>query len=157
MKNALMFCLTLFFSNALLAQPPVQDNAATHARLGNLGRVYGKIIDAETKKPVEFASVVVFKTGAQQDSMVGGNLTVDNGDFNIEDLPLGGLKVKISFVGYQDYVKMVKLAVPNNVEMDLGDLLLKSDSKMLEGVVISAEKEQMQLSLTQVARYAPIS
>jgi hypothetical protein len=66
------------------------------------GRVYGKIIDAKTKKPVEFASVVVL--WHNKDSLLGGALTQENGDFNIENLPsMGGFRLKVTQVGYKTY------------------------------------------------------
>ena len=142
-------CLTM----ALFAQKPTQGGAPAAnnpmARMGNIGRVYGKIVDATTKKPVEFASVVILRPMGQgkTDSIIGGGLTLQNGDFNVEKLPFGGLKVKVTFVGYQDFLKVVTLFPPDNAEIDMGDLMLKSDSKILQSVEVTAQKAQMQLSL----------
>ena len=58
------------------------------------GRVYGKFFDARTNKPLEFVVLRVYK----EDSMVvkeknplvlGGALSQANGEFTIEDLPVG--------------------------------------------------------------------
>ena len=150
-KKSLVSLLLLGFSIALFAQKPTGAPAAggnaMAARMGNIGRVYGKIVDATTKKPVEFASVVIVRSMGPRDSILGGGLTLENGDFNVEKLPFGPLKVKVSFVGYVDYVKTFMLVPPDNAELDLGDLTLKTDAKVLDAVQVTAEKAQMQLSL----------
>jgi outer membrane receptor protein involved in Fe transport len=150
-KKLTSFILFASISLTLFAQKPTGGPPAgaggMAARLGNIGRVYGKIVDATTKKPVEFASVVVVRSMGKKDSILGGGLTLENGDFNVEKLPFGPLKIKVTFVGYVDYGKTFMLVPPDNAEMDLGDLALKTDAKVLDAVQVTAEKAQMQLSL----------
>ena len=151
LKKIRVSLLLLGFSMALFAQkpmgaPPAGGNAMA-SKMGNIGRVYGKIVDATTKKPVEFASVVIVRSMGPRDSILGGGLTLENGDFNVEKLPLGPLKVKVSFVGYVDYAKTFMLVPPDNLEIDLGDLVIKTDAKVLDAVQVTAEKAQMQLGL----------
>ena len=76
-----------FFSFLIKAQAPTGGaNKDMMKALKDIkGRVYGKIIDAKTKKPVEFASVVVL--WYNKDSLLGGALTKENGEFAIEGLP----------------------------------------------------------------------
>jgi hypothetical protein len=111
------------------------------------GRAYGKIVDATTKKPIEFASVVALRPLGKRDSIVGGGLTLENGDFNIDGLPLGGIKIKVSFIGYKDFVKMLTLFPPETIEIDMGDIQLAPDTKVLSEVEVTAQKSQMQLQL----------
>jgi ferric enterobactin receptor len=151
LKNLLSTLLFLGISITLFAQRPTggppAGAGAMASRMGNIGRVYGKIVDATTKKPVEFASVVVVRSMGKKDSILGGGLTLENGDFNVDKLPFGPLKLKVSFIGYLDYSKTFMLAPPENVEIDLGDLTIKTDAKVLDAVQVTAEKAQMQLSL----------
>jgi outer membrane cobalamin receptor len=151
LKNLLTSLLFIGFTITLFAQKPTGAPATganpMAARMGNIGRVYGKIVDATTKKPVEFASVVIVRSMGKKDSILGGGLTLENGDFNVEKLPFGPLKVKVSFVGYLEYSKTFMLAPPDNVETDLGDLPLKTDSKVLDAVQVTAEKAQMVMNL----------
>lgn len=110
------------------------------------GRVYGKIIDANTKKPVEYASVVVL--WFNKDSLLGGALTQDNGDFSIENLPpMGGFRLKVTQIGYQSYTTKFYLQAPNKLEVDLGDLNLKIDEKLLKEVDVVAEKSQVTMGI----------
>lgn len=151
LKKSLILLLLITLNGFAFAQRPTQNGATggdnNYKRLGNIGRAYGKIIDATTKQPVSYASVALYRQVNKQDSLVGGALTADNGDFNIEGLPLGGLKVKVTFMGYTDLSKVIRLLPPDNVEMDLGNLALEADAKMLGTVEVTAEKAQMVMSL----------
>ncbi len=69
-------------------------------KMPNMAKVYGKVIDAKTKKPVEFASVALFMIS--KDSAVAGVLTKSNGDFMLDNLPMGGFKFRIQFLGYKN-------------------------------------------------------
>lgn len=149
MKKVLLslgFILTTFF---VFAQRPQGGMPAAGGKAPNItGRVYGKIIDAATKKPVEFASVVALRSFGKKDSLLGGGLTLDNGEFNIENLPIGGMKIKVTFLGYKDFVKQgVVVMPPDNMEVDLGDIALESDSKVLNQVEVTAQKSTMQMNL----------
>lgn len=152
LKKSIATTLFLGLSMLLFAQRPTGAPAGAGAnamasRIGNIGRVYGKIVDATTKKPVEFASVVIVRSMGPRDSILGGGLTLENGDFNVDKLPFGPLKVKVSFVGYLEYSKTFMLVPPDNAELDLGDLALKSDAKVLDAVQVTAEKAQMVMNL----------
>ena len=65
-------------------------------KMPSIGRVYGKIIDKSTKEPIPFGSVVALRALGKRDSIVGGQLSLENGDFNLDNLPMGGAKIKIS-------------------------------------------------------------
>jgi outer membrane receptor protein involved in Fe transport len=142
MKNIVLLAF-IIFSCSLFAQKQ-QGNGSTPA----IGRLYGKLIDAATKQPVAYASITVLRTLPNgKDSLVGGALTLENGDFNITSLPMGVFKVKASFVGNKDVLKPIKIAAPNNIEQDLGDLMMVADAQVLSTVEVKAEKATTTLSL----------
>lgn len=110
------------------------------------GRVYGKVIDAKTKKPVEFASVVVL--WYNKDSIMGGALTEGNGDFNIDNLPaMGGFRLKVNQIGYQSYETKFYIQMPNKIEQDLGNILFQEDEKLLNEIEVTAEKSTVTMSI----------
>jgi hypothetical protein len=111
-----------------------------------VGRVFGKILDKNTAVPVAYASVAVYVTANKKDSLIAGMLTRENGEFNITDLPFGKYKVRVSFVGFKDIQQLTTLAPPE-VEQDLGNISLETDSKVLKTVDITAEKSTMQLAI----------
>ena len=148
MKKFLIALSFLFTALITYAQMPGGMPAGGGKMPSMSGRVYGKIVDATTKQPIEFASVIALRPMGKRDSMLGGGLTLQNGEFNIDNVPLGGIKVKVSFLGFKDFVKQnVMIMPPDNMEVDLGDIELQSDSKILSTVDVTAQKSSMQLSL----------
>jgi hypothetical protein len=57
MKHFVTFLL-IVFTFSLYSQAPGGNKDMLKAMKDVKGRVYGKVLDAKTKKPVEFASVV---------------------------------------------------------------------------------------------------
>ena len=148
MKKFLIALSFLFTTLITYAQMPGGMPAGGGKMPSMSGRVYGKIVDATTKQPIEFASVIALRPMGKRDSMLGGGLTLQNGEFNIDNVPLGGIKVKVSFLGFKDFVRQnVMIMPPDNMEVDLGDIELQSDSKILSTVDVTAQKSSMQLSL----------
>jgi hypothetical protein len=145
-KNSLIAIICLFTFN-LLAQSPVGGNRDMMKALKDIkGRVYGKIVDAKTKKPVGFASVVVL--WYNKDSVMGGVLSEANGDFNVENLPaMGGFRLKVSQIGYKTYETKFYIQMPNKLEQDLGNIQFSVDEKVLGEVEVQAEKSTVVMSI----------
>ena len=68
------------------------------------GRLYGKVVD-ENGKGVGFAAVQLFGmqfdtvTKTRNEVLISGQITEDNGDFNLEKLPVvGSFTLKISIL-----------------------------------------------------------
>jgi hypothetical protein len=143
MKNYFWIALLFVLTTSIAAQKP--QGVPPNANL-KIGRIYGKLRDALTKQPVAYASVTLMRTMGGRDSLISGALSEDNGDFNITGLPMGVFKVKVSFVGYKDFEKNIKIAPPE-VEQDLGDLALAVDAKVLNALEVKAEKVSNQMNL----------
>lgn len=98
------------------------------------GHAYGRLLD-EQRKPVPFASISIFKG----DSLVGGALVEENGDFSIDRLPLGELKLKVAAMGYKPFERPFTLT-PERLERDLGNLRVTTDEVVLEAAEVSRER-----------------
>lgn len=145
MKNFLII-IAFFISLTINAQMPGMGGMGKNMKDPKMGRVYGKVIDATTGKPVEYASVQVL--WFSKDSLLGGSLVKENGDFAVDGLPsFGQVRVKIKFIGYKDYLQKVYIVPPDKVDQDLGDIKLAVDDKLLKEVDIVAEKSAVVLSI----------
>lgn len=109
-----------------------------------IGRIYGRVLDAASHKPAEFATTSLFN--ARNDSLVGGALVATNGDFSIEHLPFGAYKLRVAFIGYKTLEQPVNVT-PDHVEQDLGNLQLEPDNVELKAAVVTAERSQTQLQV----------
>jgi hypothetical protein len=138
----ILFSLVCLFT--LKAQPPVGGMRQMGGKMPSIGRVYGKVIDSKTKKPVDYASVTLL--AMQKDSVISGVLAQGNGDFNMEKLPFGRFRLRIMFIGYKSFTQQVAIT-PNRIEQDLGDLMVDPDTKQLNDVVIEGEKAPVTMSI----------
>ncbi len=140
-KLLLPFLFLLLSLQAIIAQPgrgmPGNGQQAGGNRMPAIGRIYGKLIDAKTKQPVEYATITILN---QRDSVINGGLSKANGDFSIEKLPLTKLKVKIQFIGYKPSIIPTTLTF-SNAEIDIGNIKMEIDTKVLNEVVISEQKQ----------------
>lgn len=131
----------------------------------NMGRFYGRILDSKTNKGVDAASVQLiqnkFDSASKQrkDVVIAGQLTRANGDFSLENLPvMGQFKLRVSGIGYQLYEKPVKFELGgprggdmsqmlNKIDVDLGDIKLELDAKVMDEIKVTGTKPFMQMGV----------
>lgn len=145
----IIIALSLFGYSSVFSQMPQGGDMSKmlkNAKNMNIGRFYGKVIDAKTKKPVEYASIVLL--WFNKDSLIAGGLAKENGEFSLEGLPpYGGYRLKITFIGYKTYEQKVYIVPPNKIDQDLGDIKLEQDEKMLKEVEVTGEKATFVMSV----------
>ncbi|HEY0612757.1 MAG TPA: outer membrane beta-barrel family protein [Chitinophaga sp.] len=101
------------------------------------GTIYGKLVDAQGGKPVEYASVALLQKA--DSTVVTGMLSKGNGDFSFEHLAPGSYLLKVNFIGYTTVYKNVTLTAKQNLQ-DVGNLKLSANVKSLAGVEVIGEK-----------------
>ena len=119
----------------------VFSTGALFAQKGKV-TIKGVVLETNSKKAVEFATVMVADKQSKQ-TLVGGTTDID-GRFSI-DVNASNFYVEISFIGFDsqvfeeiDYSKTVA---------DLGIILLRESAQVLEGVEVRAEKSSMEFKL----------
>jgi outer membrane receptor protein involved in Fe transport len=170
MRKILFVVFALLIGNFMIAQMP-GGGGNRGAAQQMTGAFYGKIIDSITGKPIEAASVQLTQnrmdtaTKKRRDFVIGGQLTKNSGEFNIENIPVMGQYVlKISAIGFKSYEKKVSLVDMNmmknaqantggnqgdmmsmlgNLDKDLGNIKLVVDEKVLTNVTVSASSKPL--------------
>jgi hypothetical protein len=138
-KTLSLVLLALVFSVCAFAQPqqsgrPAGSGTGQPGRPPAKGRVYGKIFDARTNKPLEFVVLRIYKEDSlivkeKNPLVLGGALSQSNGEFTIEDLPVNE-KLTLRFsMAELDAAFFVFTLKPSGspmglVEKDLGNLKL---------------------------------
>lgn len=116
MKQAiLIFSIILIIPISILAQ-------------NNNGVVKGKIYNPETNAPVEFASIVVWGTKI-------GALSDLDGNFSFTKLEPGYIQLRVSSVGYEDYISekfLVTNANETYIEIPLNEANLEIDEVVVK-------------------------
>ncbi|TSD63435.1 TonB-dependent receptor [Inquilinus sp. KBS0705] len=100
------------------------------------GKINGKVTDAATKQPVDYATVSVFKQNAT--SPFNGISSDAKGNFSVDNLPAGDYKVTIDFLGYTRHTIDHVIVTADNVTA-LGNILLAPVQNQLKGVNIVAK------------------
>jgi ferric enterobactin receptor len=62
------------------------------------GKVSGRVVDAATKQPVEYATISIFKTGIA--SPFNGSVSDAKGNFTINNIANGEYTIRVDFMGY---------------------------------------------------------
>ena len=101
--------------------------------------ISGQLLDADLKEPMVQATIQLFH--AADSTFAGGTVSDVNGDFEVEAPSAGTYKLKISTVGYKNIEREVTLR--RNENMDLGNLLMESETVMLREAVITGRAAQV--------------
>ncbi|MEI6945875.1 carboxypeptidase regulatory-like domain-containing protein [Paraflavisolibacter sp. H34] len=118
MKHILFFCLFLGWYTTALCQT---------------GRITGSVMDAESKSPLELATVSIF---GQDSSMITYKLSDKDGRFTIEKLPVKkNLVLNISYTGYAAYSRPLLLEAGKT---DTLAVILSLHNKDTNAVVVTA-------------------
>jgi hypothetical protein len=97
------------------------------------GKVTGSVMDAETKTPLELATVSVFR---QDSSLLTYKLTDKNGKFAIDKLPLKDkLSINVTYTGYLVYRTALQI---DGQRVDTLAVLLALNNKDTNTVVVTA-------------------
>ncbi len=116
---------------------------ATFAQGGHGGgkiKVSGKLIEQDTKLPLEFANVVI---QTLDNVTINGGLTDAKGEFNLE-VPPGTYNIKFDFISFKPTIITNKKITENT---NLGVTALAPDATLLKEVEITAERTTVDIKL----------
>ena len=176
MRKTITAAISILISTILFAQRPGGNQGNRGGMAQQLkGGFYGKIIDSITEKPIDAASVQLIQnrydtvTKKRKEFIIGGMLTRNNGEFNIEGVPaMGQYRLRISAIGFRTLEKNVSLinmssfrrnnnnnggeapdmnSLLGNLDKDLGNIKLEIDTKVLGNVTVTSSKPLIQLGI----------
>lgn len=104
--------------------------------------VKGQVVDANTKSPIDFVNVVLYKANSETPAV--GVSTDTNGNFTLPKVQDGRYTLKISFVGYNP------VTLPLNVdgkELNMGVIKLVENNKILKEVQVLGQGTQMKFEI----------
>jgi outer membrane receptor protein involved in Fe transport len=149
----ILLVVSVFFASISFAQvereePPTPNNPQIKI---NNKRVFGKVIDSKTGRPLEAASVQLYAwfPGTAKDSIAGGMFTKANGDFSFDNLPTAdSFRLEISGIGYEDWSQTIMIpSNPQATAMDLGNIMIEQMAQVMSNVVISTQRPALQMGI----------
>ena len=169
MKKLFVFLAFLFVGLSAFAQFP--GGGMPGKSMPSLGHVTGKLTDS-AGKPIAGASVLIMQTKfdsttkKSKDILVKGLTTGSNGEFDAEELPLMGIKIKISATGFKETEQAVQFLdpskmpkpgaapasggmppMPTSFDKDLGKIELKGDAANLQGVTVTTSTSALKMDI----------
>ncbi|MDP2337425.1 MAG: TonB-dependent receptor [Bacteroidota bacterium] len=142
----ILFVLFLFLAvGSVFSQvPPAASPVGMNNVLKN-GKIKGKVIDAETKVPMEYANVSVY---SKKDSkLISGSIANESGSFEISDLSFGAYYIEANFIGFEKIqISDVKI-IPNSTTVDLGTIELSVSRQQVGSVDVIAERNRIEYKI----------
>ncbi|QJX46208.1 TonB-dependent receptor [Hymenobacter taeanensis] len=129
-----LMLLALLPAAAAHAQTVTPIPASASAPKGT-SRLTGRVLDAATQKPIEYATVALLP--ATGTAPLTGATCDEQGRFELKELPTGSFRLQISFVGYATRLEAVTLT---GAATELGSLTLTASAQNLAGVTVTGEK-----------------
>ncbi|MCX6268999.1 MAG: TonB-dependent receptor [Bacteroidetes bacterium] len=105
------------------------------------GIVSGRIVDAQTQKPVEYANMILLDSLTGK--MVTGIVSDSTGHFRLTNVPFGSYVMEYSFVGYEKQRSKPFVITKKQPKVDMGALSIGSSSISMNEVTITGEKSMM--------------
>lgn len=110
-----------------------------------IGRIYGTVVDNDTGKPIEFATIALLSR--RDSSVAGGGVTDQKGRFDISEIKVGMYQVVFNFIGYDVHrMDAVKLTPRESTERDLGTIRLTRTVNEIDAAEVVEERPFMELS-----------
>jgi len=100
-----------------------------------VGKVSGTLVDSVSKKPLDYASVSIFR--ATGSSPINGVLSDEKGNFKIEGLHPGSYKLRITYVGYPDKFVTGVVTSDSKPDKNMGTIAVAPSAKALKGVEVT--------------------
>ncbi len=165
----------LFFSmEAQIPSSPGGPGQARGDRPMPTGRFYGKVVD-DSGQGLGYATVQLIRTqnnpqtGINEEMLVTGQITSDNGDFSLENVPVfEQYTLKVSFIGFSEISMPLSFndekssggapsgspqggqfrgMAPGGFDKDIGNIKLALESETLSEVTVTAEKAAFALAI----------
>ncbi|MCB0650306.1 MAG: TonB-dependent receptor [Saprospiraceae bacterium] len=133
--------LLLFFFSIVLTLPLTAGSMDPDAN----GKIKGKVIDQQSKNPIEYATITVYNT--VDSSIVTGTISDYNGDFEITNLNAGLYFVEITFLGFEMISRDAIEVEKGSKAVDLGEIRLSPDKQTLKEVVVLANQNSVEYQI----------
>jgi outer membrane receptor protein involved in Fe transport len=127
-----IFLLIAFFSTILAAkaQVPTAGSSIT-------GRISGTVIDSLSKKPVDYATISISRSGGK--AILNGTLTDDKGNFKLDGIAPGKYKISVTFIGYPTKVIDPVTTTPGKPDNNMGTVVIAPSAKALSAVTVQGQ------------------
>ncbi|MGZ3871610.1 MAG: TonB-dependent receptor domain-containing protein [Mucilaginibacter sp.] len=114
-----------------------------HAQIGVgggpkiVGKISGNVIDSLTKKPLDYASVGLYRSGGK--APITGVITDEKGNFKLDNVSAGNYKLVVTFIGYPSKTIDPVVTTASKPDINVGTIAVSPGAKMLKEVAITGQ------------------
>ena len=143
---ALAFIISLFISGAAEAQMgPGAGQRGGGNRQFRGGTISGQVIDANTKKPIEYATVSLMKL--PDSTLVNGAITDVKGNYEISKVRPGNYYLNVTFMGFEVFLSGPLEIRRDKLELTLDPIGLAQTSVTVEGFKVTEDKPDLEYKI----------
>ena len=143
MNKLLLFVFFVASICALNAQRPGgrHGHGNPGGRMPISSGIVGRVIDAQSGEPVEYANVALFN--AEDSILVNGGITNEKGFFAIRNVEPGFYNMRVKFIGYKSHTIYEIAVTEENPLLRFRGIQLQPASIELDGVTVTAKQEEV--------------
>ncbi|RED48421.1 outer membrane beta-barrel family protein [Seonamhaeicola aphaedonensis] len=104
------------------------------------GTIFGMVLDAKLNQPLPYVNVVIKNN---QNEIITGGITQDDGSFKINKIAEGDFIISIQYIGYKTYSEKINIS-KGNYRINIGNIYLEEETESLEAVTVTAEVSTIQ-------------
>jgi ferric enterobactin receptor len=138
MRKLLVLLLSLSTLSRLNAQKPEPAGPAI--------KIIGRIVDSNSRQPIQYATISVFGQNASRP--LGGMMTGNKGEFSLTAPRTGEFSVTIECIGYAK--RRLGPFPADGKRTTLGDILLPKEAADLQSVTVTATKGLIENKLDKI-------
>ncbi len=144
MKRILLLLLVICASISAKAQFGVGGSGGSNI----IGKISGTVIDSLTKKPVDYATISIFKSGAK--TPINGVLTDAKGNFKLDNIRAGKYKITVSFIGYPTKTFDPVETTASKPDNNMGQLVIAPSAKTLKEVQVVGQQALIENKIDKI-------
>jgi outer membrane receptor protein involved in Fe transport len=113
-----------------------------------VGKISGTLVDSVTKKPLDYASVSLFR--ATGTSPLNGVLTDEKGGFKLDGIHPGAYKLRITYVGYPDKFVTGIVTTDSKPDRNMGAIIVAARTNALKEVAITGTANLVETKIDKI-------
>ncbi len=131
MKQFILLISLISFNLSNAFQAPIEVN---------IGHISGVVIDKELQEPLPYVTIVINDLNGK---LISGNITQEDGTFDVQDVPAGKYVFQAQFIGYKTFTKEIEIS-KTTPETKFGTIQLEADVAQLDDVMVVAERSSIE-------------
>ncbi|MEO8087723.1 MAG: TonB-dependent receptor [Bacteroidota bacterium] len=144
--------LLILFQFILIASSFAQHDGVTRTTAGAThvwdGKISGKIIENDSRAPIEFASIGLYHSGIEVP--MDGTVTDEQGSFKFKNLKPGMYMVEVTFLGFETKTIDSLNVTEKKTSVSVGTVLLSPKNRVLNEATVEGEKNLVEMKIDKL-------